>query len=288
MRIRHELHKVFDIDTKGADVERIDTYEDRISHYESKNYTFIPIISEGKYYNTEKGWLRDIEEDQFLTTDHTIKESLHKLTNYPFLIVDYCGYYHVVVEDGKLKLPPLSENYPEEKLRKPWSLWKDHPELAKKTYETKYENAYGIITLADVNKRGVKEMIYPIIAELANRLSIIIKTEHPNSESIFKHVSPETIGRWKKDRMKGLELHITEYLNLIEMKEVLKASDEEVIKKCGFSSKTQVDKQLSSVNELRKKVMHANRTLVQDREDLHKLIERLEKSEEIIENLPEN
>lgn len=71
----------------------------------------------------------------------------------------------------------------------------------------------GIITIPDLNGRPIKEMIYRVLSELEITISKNIKSEYSDSRQLFKPARPETIGRWEKDQIESLGLHIAEYMN---------------------------------------------------------------------------
>ena len=139
--------------------------------------------------------------------------------------------------------------------------------------------------MADLNKRPVKEMIYPTIANPENKLAHQIKTQYPSSEEILHPLRADTVGRWYKDRKRGIELHIAEHMNLIGMQEIIKNSDSTFVLKCGFDSKNRVDKELGGINQLRNKIMHVNRTLIRNRQDLIDTLDRLNRAQRFSSNL---
>lgn len=298
MDIEDYLHIAGEIETYPAEVETLESYENKIEYYRSKNYTYIPIPSRGKYYNTHQGWVRDIDEKQYIREGVHLMEVLRRLQSQPFLLVDRLKGTRFYIDDGEFlrrasfggygQIDP-EENRPEEFEEEmdftADELKEKQPKIAEEVIDYDYDDRYGIITLADLNKRGVKEMIYPVISELSSRLAQQIEAEHPDSQEVFNCIRPETVGRWQQDKLDGLELHISDYLNLIEMQEIIKNSDEEFVSKCGFSSKNQVQKQLGGINQLRNKVMHANRTLVHEREDIDDILRRIERAQNIIGDL---
>jgi len=120
------------------------------------------------------------------------------------------------------------------------------------------DNTALIITAADLNKRVAKEMMFSLLADLENTFAEIIEQECPDSQSLFSEISPPTIGRWKKAGVGGIQMHITEYMNLSEMQKVTGKS-EELRSHLGFDSRNQFDKQMSGIIDLRNRIMHANR-----------------------------
>lgn len=85
--------------------ERLDSYEDKISDYEGRNFTYIPMPYDEKYYNTEEGWLRDLHPEQYLFEDTHLIEVLKKLQTYPFLLLDYRIGKGLELYDGDLLIP---------------------------------------------------------------------------------------------------------------------------------------------------------------------------------------
>jgi hypothetical protein len=286
-----------------ADIESLESYEDQIHHYEDLNYTYIPIPSADKYYNTEEGWLRDLNKEQYIKPSLDLLKALDKLQREPFLLIDselhtfviYSEEEGVISIGGSTNLPegPSGQRQamvdagrdPEEIREYTWDEFVDsHPDLAQEKYASKFENRYEIITLADVNKRGVNEMLYRFIAKLESNLAGHIEKQHPDSKSILKYVNPNPIGRWKKENIRGLNLHIAEHLNLIDIMSVIQASDKEFVTQCGFDSKSDVQT-LNSINKIRNKVMHTNRSLVYERKDIEEILDMVEESKRIIRQM---
>jgi hypothetical protein len=305
------------IDTYPASVELNPDYEDRSHFYQERNYTYMRLIMEGKYYNVEKGWERDIHPEQFIDINTTLSEAIELLQDNHFLLVDHHEYGDKYVvkdgnyignlsgyasgelcavtrkkedpgnfsdlrefiessaevknsqityesttspdsdvssvthygrtldsddkfsEEGEIKnmiiyLKEIDDEY----VYKPHELMEESLELAYEVFDVDCSEKYGIVTLADINKRPVKEICYPVIADLANNLSEKLKEHYPDSENLLGTVHPDTIGYWKKDRLNGLEIHITEYMNLVEMQEAIKGAEKSFTEECGFSSKT--------------------------------------------------
>ena len=89
MEIESHHHTAVQICTKSADVETLDTYEARINEYQAKDFTYIPMPKDMKYYDTEEGWLRDLDKGQIIHEDTHLMEVLRKMSNHPFLLVDF-------------------------------------------------------------------------------------------------------------------------------------------------------------------------------------------------------
>ncbi|MFC7212894.1 hypothetical protein ACFQO4_02210 [Saliphagus sp. GCM10025334] len=310
MDIESQLHTASEICSHPADVETIDSYEDRIGHYESKNYTFLPIPSSEKYYNTEQGWLKDLEQEQVLKEDTHLMDVLRKMQKYPFLLVDYIDddeYYVYEGEEAKTTVPvdwvernnelihlniqgefldgeELLEYFSEKDPISIHALREQYPDIADSELSYKYDEQYGMITLVDLNKRGMKQMLYKVISELSASLGEKIESRYSDSNAILKHLRPVTIGRWKKDQINGLDMHVSEHMNLLEMMQVIQSSNKDFVEECGFESKSDVET-LNSINEIRNRVMHANRSLVYERKEISEIIEMVNDSQRIASNI---
>lgn len=148
---------------------------------------------------------------------------------------------------------------------------------------TEMDEHYHILNLSDINRRKVKEFIYPVISELENQLSNRIEAEYPESESLFDQVSEFSIGIWVKASRGDVQLHIAEFLTLGNMIGIIKG-DRTLMDGCGFENSAEVGK-LGGIEKLRNRVMHGNRALVQDREMLRSHIRRIERAEDIVKQL---
>ncbi|WP_339105949.1 hypothetical protein [Haloterrigena salinisoli] len=306
MDIESHLHTAAEISTHPADIETLDTYESQIGHYESRNYTYIPIPSSEKYYNTEQGWIKDIDQDQIIEEDTHLMEVLRKMQEYPFLLIDFLGdeeFYvydtgenkdvtqvrmvekhhekiHMKIEGEILSDEEIKEYFSEKEPLTVHELREEYPDIASNELTYEYDNQYGIITLVDINKRGVKQMLYKVISELSASLGEKIESEYPDSNTVLKHLRPVTIGRWRKDQINGLDMHVSEHMNLLEMMQVIQSSDSDFVEECGFESKSDVET-LHSINNIRNRVMHANRSLVYERKEISEILEMVNNSQRI-------
>jgi hypothetical protein len=156
----------------------------------------------------------------------------------------------------------------------------DHPFLLIKNNSGLY-----IITMADLNQRRVKEMIYPVKAELANSLAQNLRDFYSSEElENRKELGDSTLRIWNEAKNRNVNLHITEFLNLIDMKKLVENS-EPFREKSGLSSVDNPGRKIGKVNELRKKIMHGNRTLIYSENRVEKVVKRTEFAMELIETL---
>lgn len=145
------------------------------------------------------------------------------------------------------------------------------------------ENGYEIVNLSDVNRRKVKEFIYPVLSELEDQLSNRIADVYPDPEKLLGQVGEVTVGIWYLARRDDVDLHIAEFLTLGNMIRIIKGNGK-LEKACGFQDSDEVQK-LGGIEKLRNRVMHGNRALVHDRGMLEKHLERIERAESIVTRL---
>lgn len=78
---------------------------------------------------------------------------------------------------------------------------------------------YAIITLAELNKRSVKDAFYPTIAEFERCVANLIQEEYPNSEEL---ATSGLVGRRTKDAWEAnSDVHISEFFNLSDMSKIV-------------------------------------------------------------------
>lgn len=65
----------------------------------------------------------------------------------------------------------------------------NHPFLLIET-----ESGYDIVNISDVNRRRVKEFIYPVVSELENQLSNRIEDVYPDPENLLDQVGEFIVG----------------------------------------------------------------------------------------------
>lgn len=310
MEIESHIHTAAEICSKPAEIETLESYEDEISYYQSKDFTYIPMPKDGKYYNTEEGWVRNIQSTQIADQETHLMEILRRMSNYPFILVDFAEekHFYKIEIGGDIDLFPeemidfadnneIELNFEgnsitsEELIREKeesdpltvQEVQENYPEQVGDLVPP-YDEQYGIITLVDINKRGIKQMLYKIISQLSSDLATKIESQHPDSEDIFKHMRPITIGRWRKDKVNGLNMHISEHMNLLEMMQVIQASNKSFVEECGFDSKDDVTA-LNNINEIRNRVMHANRSLIYERKEIEEILDVIDEAEGIVNNM---
>lgn len=149
------------------------------------------------------------------------------------------------------------------------------------------DRGYKIINVADLNQRGLREMLYPPVAELESLIASRIEDHHSDSEQLLQDMSeeainPTTIGGWYRDRQNDVELHIAEKMNLTEMKQVLTEGRAALARSCGFDGKGDLGG-LNEIRDLRNRVMHANRSLVRSRQDIQEVLARLERIQDLLD-----
>ncbi len=260
--VRENNFKAYQI-ASTANTETTESYPDNIEYYRNREYQYIPIPISGKYFDVYDDEMCDMHPDQTKQSDVSLIDTLSLLDEHPFLLL--YENHRDTTQNGDIVINNGSERG-----------------------ENNTEIEYQIVTLADVNRRAVKDMLYPYIAELATRLSYRIEKEYSDETELFAPLKPATIGYWVRDKDEDVKIHIAEYMDLAEMKQTIKQSSDDFKQECGFSaSNTKIEKQLRDIEKLRNRVMHANRSLVHNRDDLSETLERIKRLERLLENVPE-
>lgn len=131
-----------------AETERLDTYQGNIEQYRSQNFSYIPLPEDGQYYDVKAEELRDLHEQQVLRDDTHLVWVMSLLLESPFLLIDYHG------------------------------LESDHIDLAERLgIERDPSERYGIITLADIDTRLVKNMLYPAVSTFEHELATLVRDQ---------------------------------------------------------------------------------------------------------------
>lgn len=301
MDIREYDHHATEI-ASPADVETLSTYEDRFEHYQCQKYSYIPIPADWKYYDVDDESLEDLSENQIIDESLHLVDVLEALLDQPFLLIDRHYDSAFTVVDGQeisrqTSFSPEDRSGVLDRLRGDAAQNEDvlllhelrdrYPELVDEVSgpHTAYHEQYMILTLADLNKRPVREMLYRLLHELESNLSDKIQAEYPDSEDIFKYVRAPAIGRWKKDQIRGLQLHVAEQLNIIDIMQVIQASSSTFVDECGFSSKPDVQDSLGRIDTIRNRVMHSTRSLVYARDDVVSVLESIEAAQRILNEM---
>ena len=256
MSINHQIHIANEI-ASDAKCETVGTYEDVIDEYREKNYSYIPMPFDQQYYDVENESLEEFTASQVIDEDQPLKDAITRLRSDPFLF--FTGYgiaspLYEVTGDGLQRHTSweLSTN-PDEGMYGVEEFIDQHPEYKEEVLEREQEAGhFQIITYADLNKRGARGMLYHIIAEIERLLTDRVEQEYTDSTDLFRDTRASTIGRWQKAKLDDVEVHITEYMTLAEMKNVIATSDA-LLEACRFPSRNQFEKQMSGLVELRNK-----------------------------------
>ncbi len=283
MAIRHDNHFSISI-ASTASIETLETFEENLNFYRNRDYSYIPMPTEGKYVDVDTEEVHELCEEQFVKEDASLFAVLSHLRDYPFLLLPV---WRAFIQEGELKsgLTDLDSEVETEYVR--YDKWGDekYDEYRDDLFNIVEEDTY-IITLADVNKRVVREPFYSVLSELENQFSSMIEEVYPqdSQKELIPEVSSEAIGRWEKAKYEGLPLHISEFLSLSDMVKII-AKSEKLRSEFGFTSRNKFDNYTGGLIDLRNEVMHATKTLVHDDEDLNKLVERTKRVHNLLEEV---
>jgi hypothetical protein len=251
-------------------VEAVTTYKNNLGFYADRNYTYIPIPLEMKYYDRTEDELKPLDENQFIDIETPLLEGLQKLQTYPFVLTRDTPSYGYEVKDGELRMVGMVKG------ANVWEVAENHPEHRERMLDLEEGKRWGIITLADANKRAARAAIYSLYVELESKFATQISNHYPDSEALFEEVNEDGVERWREARDAELEVHISEYMYLYEMKDIINDTPE-LREAWGFDSKSQFEGHFGGPVKFRNSIMHPARTLVHDQDQFDKMIDRLQR-----------
>lgn len=262
---------------RAAEIETLDTYEDNLDRYREKDFSYVPIPEADKYYNLNTKSLEHLHENQYVEKNISVRKLFTLLSTYPFLLHDsLTGLKSYVDQDGDYYFE--GGNPPEDAVKKDVEeLEEQHPEILEKIPSPRY----WFVDLADLNRREIREALYPVVAELESEIADAIREDVDEPEELYHNVPDHVVGRREKDKLRDMGLHTAEYLNLSDMIGLLKGR-QHLWDDFGFSDSNEVENRLESLNQLRNSVMHSNRTLIRSQKDIEKTLERVNDAQRII------
>lgn len=262
---------------RTAEIETPDSYEDNLEQYRARDFSYVPIPEAGKYYNLNTESLEDLHENQYVETDITVRKLFNLLSTYPFLLHDTLRELEAYVDaDGDYYFE--GGNPPESAVKKDLEeLEEQHPDIVDEIVSSRYR----FVDLADLNRREIRETLYPVVAELESEIADAIREDVDEPEDLYHNAPDHVVGRREKDKLRDMGLHTAEYLNLGDMIGLLKGR-QHLWDDFGFDDANEVGDRLGSLNELRNSVMHSNRTLIRSQNDVEKTLERVNDAQRII------
>ena len=149
----------------------------------------------------------------------------------------------------------------------------------------------GIITRADVNKHAFRTLFYIILSELESLLVDLIRIRLPCEKHLHllsEERAKDVLYNYWRAKAGNVEISIEQYLSFSDIVNIiLKSKDMEVWRVLGCTSKKQV-KELSSLVDLRNRVMHSTRSLLDEENSIVRISRQYTKIWELIERLLEN
>lgn len=260
--------------SRPIEVETENSFEENRYKFEARGEEYIPLPDDGTYYSIDEGETKELDHEMVVKPQMDVFESLEMLLEYPFLLVDHLwNTRYSVIDAEKKSIEALSNQEPEEEFT-PSELRENYPEAADDLL-LEGPDRYEIFTVGEVNRRRTRDALFPLITQVEQKLALLIEEEYPNSEKLADAVGEHTKGVWEKNRGTESEVHIAEFMSLADMRDLI-GDSETLARKCGFETAENAKTSLHDVKELRNKVMHANRSLIDGRKDLHTLTERLD------------
>lgn len=262
---------------RTAEIETLNTYEENLERYREKDFTYVPIPEADKYYNLNTESLENLHDDQYVEKNISFRKLFNLLSKYPFLLHDsLTGLEAYVDEDGGYYFE--GGDPPEDAVKKDLEeLEEQHPDILDEISR----HRYWFVNLADLNRREIREALYPVVAELESEIADAIREDVDEPEDLYHNAPDHVVGRREKDKLRDMGLHTAEYLNLGDMIGLLKGR-QHLWDDFGFSDSDEVEERLGSLNQLRNSVMHSNRKLIRNQKDIEKTLERVNDAQRII------
>lgn len=226
-----------------------DVADDEIGSLAGSGISHVPIPEGDEYYDVEAGTRRPMAPEQVVPADRPLLAAIRALVDHPFLLVTR-------------------------------GAGGDDPENPGEDPE------YLVVTPADLNRRTAEAAFYPVLSALADRIALLIEAEFPESESLVPLVGPFPVGTWTKARAGDVDVHIAEFLSLTDMIGVVKGR-ERLLDALGYEDPDELESDLYGVSDLRNRVMHGNRSLVLDPEDVAADLEALDTAIALIDRIDE-
>lgn len=274
-----------------TDYEEKSDLEDKIYKYEAKGQRYVPLPSENEYYDIREETFYELSKKMHTDVSTDFLDGLGRLADYPFLLYDEYGTANFKIINKSEVEDEVFDGFP------PLGLDEDEYEEIDSTYEfrEKYpdvlddlhpENSrrYKIITISEINKKQTKDVVYPIFSTLPSELAELISREYPDSRSLATAVDGIAYHNWKQNQDTETEVHISEFMGLADMRDIILDSNRLQFQ-CGFESPEHCEQRLNRVKEFRNRVMHANKTLAHNKEELSDFISVTEDISDILEAL---
>jgi len=262
---------------RNAEIETLDSYQANLQQYREKDFSYVPIPEADKYYNLNAESLEDLHENQYVERNLSVRKLFNLLSTFPFLLHDtLSGLEAYVDEDEDYYFE--GGDVPEDAVKKDLEeLEERHPDIVDEIRGSRYR----FVDLADLNRREVREALYPVVAELESEIADAIRQDVNEPEDLYHNAPDHVVGRREKDKLSNIGLHTAEYLNLGDMIGLLKGR-QHLWDNFGFDDSNEVADRLGSLNQLRNSVMHSNRTLIRSQNDVEKILERVNDAQRII------
>ncbi len=287
-------------------VETSDSLEDNLYKYRAREERYVPVPEDGKYYDVVEDETRLLTDEMVIQRTVKAEIAVQRLAHVPFLLVDrYPEPYFSVTDSGETK--PTLDDSPDDNFKSSadflslGELDDEYPEAADQYRLEKRDKRYLILLPSDINKREARKAFYPLIAEFTRGMAEEIKKEYPDSEPLVDQVGRRTAEAWNEEMDSEVEVHISELMNLTDMRNLIENSTQ-LASRCGFITDKEtvpipevesmedfrthsVELVFNQVKDFRNRVMHPNRPVLNEREDLERVIISLDYLYEFISEL---
>lgn len=136
------------------------------------------------------------------------------------------------------------------------------------------EFIWGLITISDLNRHGVRSGIYRLLADVESGLARCLELEHQDPWKWLRHLDEEyqarVLGYWELSKKQGVDVGPIAALTLSQFIQII-CRDDKGATRLGYPSRTQFKRVASGLPSLRNRVMHPVRPLVHSIEDVERV-----------------
>ena len=149
----------------------------------------------------------------------------------------------------------------------------------------------GLVTLADLNRQGVRAVMYPLLARLEGSLAALVEHRFQDDpwEWVMRLTSEDSrariVGYWKLSEREGVNVGATAGAMLSELLRAVGA-DGGLRDDLGFTSREAFEKATKHLHRFRNLTMHPVRPLIRSTDDCRDLRDALASAIELHDNVP--
>ncbi len=128
-----------------------------------------------------------------------------------------------------------------------------------------HESIWGLFTISDLNRHGIRSAIYRLLADVESGLAKWLEALAPDPWVWLHHLDEEqqarVLGYWELSKRQGVDVGPIAALTLAQLVNVV-ARHDTAVELLGYTSRSQFAKSTGQLSRLRNRVMHPVRPLI--------------------------